>query len=182
MSILRLPKNFCKSLTADIANFWWSSRSGSKGIHWKSWSYLCKARKDGGMSFKDFNILNSSLLSKQAWRLHNSPNELWAKILKSIYYENQSLWLVKKRSGCSWVWQSILHGRDILLKEGRWTITKNSDLPISPLVWVATGNKIELLQGETSLKVRDLMVSRKPEWDNQKIRSLVSPNCAIDIL
>lgn len=66
MSILRLSKKFCKKISSSVANLWWSSKVGSRGIHWKDWRYICQPKKDGGMGFKDFNHMNFSLLIKLA--------------------------------------------------------------------------------------------------------------------
>lgn len=66
MSILRLPKDFRKKISSAVTNFWCSSKVGSKGIHWKNWSSMCTHKNFGGMGFKDFNHMNSSLLTKQA--------------------------------------------------------------------------------------------------------------------
>lgn len=68
---------------------------------------MCQPKKDGGMNFKDFNHMNSSLLIKQTWRLHHSLDEFWARMLRSIYFENGSI-----------------------KSQGRWAVTSGSSLPI----------------------------------------------------
>lgn len=113
MFILRLPKNFCKAITSAISNFWWRSNQRSKGIHWKKWETMCNSKSMGGLGFRNFHHLNSSLLSKQAWRMHLKPNAYWALTLKSIYCERADLWTVNSKTGDSWVWKRLLHGRDI---------------------------------------------------------------------
>lgn len=85
VAIVRLPKNICQSLCSAVANFWWSSKVRNRGIHWKSWSYMCTNKNNSGMGFKDFATQNFSLLSKQAWRYVQSPNDYRVQILRGIY-------------------------------------------------------------------------------------------------
>lgn len=43
---------------------------------------MTSSKKSGGIGFKDFGIMNQALLAKQAWRLANNLNALWAQIIK----------------------------------------------------------------------------------------------------
>ena len=84
MSILKFPDNFCQELNMLISNFWWK-KAESQGIHWKSWAYIARPKRCGGLGFRDFKNLNTALLAKQAWCLLLSLNSLRAKVLKSFY-------------------------------------------------------------------------------------------------
>ena len=42
-----------------------------------------------GLGFKEFYHMNSTLLAKQAWRIHQQPNSLWVKLFKAVYFPNQ---------------------------------------------------------------------------------------------
>lgn len=77
MAVIRFPLNFCNKICSDIANFWWNSGGRRRGIHWKSWKFLSKKKKDGGLGFKDFKLMNSAHLAKQAWRAIHNPDMLW---------------------------------------------------------------------------------------------------------
>lgn len=66
MSMVRFPKNFCTKLCSSVARFWWRSNGKSRGIHWKSWDSLTSNKLEGGMGFKDFSLMNTALLAKQA--------------------------------------------------------------------------------------------------------------------
>lgn len=158
MSIVRLPKNFCKSIYAAIVNFWWSFKVNKRVIHCKNWDLMFTPKSWGGMGFKDTTLFNYSLLINHVWRLHSSPNALWARILKSIYFEFGSLWFVRAQGGCSLAWQSVLHGRDLSLDEGRWFIARGSSLPIRTSNWVASGKQIKLIDHSPIHSVGDLMV------------------------
>ena len=40
ISILKLPKTFCDSISARIAKFWWANSGKDHGIHWRNWQLL----------------------------------------------------------------------------------------------------------------------------------------------
>lgn len=86
MSIVRFPKNFCKSICASIARFWWRSKGRNRGIHWKSWADIARCKGEGGLGFKDFSDMNFALLAKQAWRVIQNPQALWVRELQSLYF------------------------------------------------------------------------------------------------
>lgn len=64
MSIVRFPKSFCRSLCSQIARFWWSPYGKQRGIHWKRWEMLTTMKKESGMGFKEFELMNSAFLAK----------------------------------------------------------------------------------------------------------------------
>ncbi|RYR16504.1 hypothetical protein Ahy_B04g073535 [Arachis hypogaea] len=62
---------------------------------------------------------NIAHLAKQAWRLLKEEETIWAKILKAIYYPNCSLWKAREGRNASWVWKSLLEGRNFLRRKGK---------------------------------------------------------------
>lgn len=60
--------------------------------------------------FKLPGHFNHAMLGKQVWRLHNSPNALWSKVLKGIYFPHGDVWTAHKGRRASWGWQSLMHG------------------------------------------------------------------------
>ena len=43
---------------------------------------MCKAKKEGGMGFKDLQAFNLAMLAKQGWRMHEEPSSLMAGYTK----------------------------------------------------------------------------------------------------
>lgn len=130
MSIVRFPKNFCKSICASIARFWWRSKGRNRGLHWKSWADIARCKGEGGLSFKDFSDMNFALLAKQAWRVIQNPQALWVRELQSLYFPDSEFLRAKRKRNDSWIWASLLHGRDIILSSARWAIGRGDRILI----------------------------------------------------
>ncbi|KAJ1389468.1 Ribonuclease H domain [Sesbania bispinosa] len=130
---------------ADIQNaFWWSKLGKSSGMHWRKWTDITKAKRVGGIGFKEFELMNIAHLAKQAWRVYQNPDSLWVKILKGIYFPDCDFLRAKKKRGSSWAWSSLILGKDFLISNGRWII--------------GNGSNIDLWGGDHSL-----------EWDPRKV-------------
>ena len=116
------PKVPVIAFCARVARFWWSRNGKDRGIHWKSRNILTMSKKQGGIGFKEFFDMNLAFLAKQAWRTLMNSEVLWVRFLKSIYYPNDDFLRVKKKRSASWIWNSIMKGRDVLIKGGKWVV------------------------------------------------------------
>ena len=47
----------CEDLNALCAKFWWGQVGNERKIHWKNWGSLTQPKADGGMRFRDFEIV-----------------------------------------------------------------------------------------------------------------------------
>ena len=57
--------------------------------------------------------MNRALLEKQAWRILTDPNSLVATSILPKYCKNKSFMDVQLRKNNSWIWKSILIGKDM---------------------------------------------------------------------
>ncbi|XP_025662107.1 uncharacterized mitochondrial protein AtMg00310-like [Arachis hypogaea] len=130
MNIIKFPKSFSKKIESAIARFWWTNNRKKRSIYWKSWTKMTKSKSNGGLEFKDLECQNIADLAKQAWRLLKEEDAIWARILKVIYYPNCSLWEAGKGGNASWIWKSILEGRDFLRRKGRWSVGNGAEIDI----------------------------------------------------
>ena len=75
---------------------------------------MTKPKNLSGPGFKDLEVFNLALLSRQAWRCLNEPNYLSSRILKAAYYPNSSLLDATLGPHPSQIWRAIIDGRDVL--------------------------------------------------------------------
>ena len=64
MSCFKLPKGFVHELNMLFAGYWWGNLGAKRKIHWKRWEMLCYLKLDGGLSFKNLESFDGSLLAK----------------------------------------------------------------------------------------------------------------------
>ena len=98
---------------------------------------MTEAKAVEGMGVKDFKLLNQVLLEKQCWRLIHQLESFCAKFMKTIYFPNEDLMKAKHRTRPSWVWSSLLHGRELLEKGLMWQVGDGSDISFWEDKWIS---------------------------------------------
>ncbi|KAF7822040.1 putative ribonuclease H-like domain, reverse transcriptase zinc-binding domain-containing protein [Senna tora] len=131
---------------------------------------MTRSKWRGGWGFKDFHCQNIALLAKQAWRLAHSGDQLWAQIMKSIYFPRCSYWDAKKGRNSSWPWISILEGRDFIRKHCAWSVGNGRSIKVINENWIPGERRIWHVEGgDREMKVCDLLVEGELKWDEQNI-------------
>lgn len=182
MAMVRFPKTFCAKICSSIARFWWRSNGKHRGIHWKSWESLTSNKSEGGLGFKDFAHMNSAFLAKQAWRIIQCPNALWVKVLESLYFPESEFLHAKRKRNASWVWSSLMHGRDTFLKDARWAVGRGDKIDIKTDYWLASGDLVNIEENVEVQRVESLINPISRCWDINKIRQTFPPDMVIKIL
>ncbi|KAL9450662.1 hypothetical protein AB3S75_012400 [Citrus x aurantiifolia] len=136
MSVFKVPLSICEDIQKAIARFWWGGSEKHKSIHWARWERLCYAKKRGGLGFRDFSSFNQALIAKQGWRVLQNPKILLSKILKARYFKHSNFMEAKLGSKPSFVWRSILWGRQVLCKGSRWRIGDGEKVYIYKSNWI----------------------------------------------
>lgn len=135
------------------------------------------------MGFKGFKIMNKAFLAKQAQRLADNPNSLWVQVIKGKYFPEGNLWKAKNKNGCSWAWENILEGRDLLLTHDFWQIGDGKTTQIFKDKWV---EKEHALQSQTiqdkEATVNTLLNQQLRSWDVHKILNAFPRNQAVKII
>ncbi|XP_025693017.1 uncharacterized protein [Arachis hypogaea] len=171
MNIIKFPKSFCKRIEAAIARFWWKSNGKERSIHWKSWAKMTRSKTKGGLGFKDLECQNIAHLAKQAWRLLKEEDAIWVQTLKAIYYPNCSLWEADMGRNASWIWKSLLEGRDFLRRNGRWSIGNGAEVDVWQDNWVTGLGKLER-NGDGGIRKVSELIREGEGWDRKKIEDI----------
>ncbi|XP_068312476.1 uncharacterized mitochondrial protein AtMg00310-like [Pyrus communis] len=139
MCVFRFPDKLCNEINAMVAQFWWVRADKDRGINWISWVDMGRPKRDCGIGFRNPKDFNVALLAKQRWRLIHNPDSLWARVLKERYFPNVSFLDARKRGIASWAWNSLLEGKDLILKGVRWQILGGhvSDFELISGSWIS---------------------------------------------
>ena len=108
-------RGICAEINAVLAKFWWGV-GDKKRLHRYSWDRVSVPKREGSLGFKDLEVFNQALLSKQVWRIMQHLHCLMARILKVRYFSEGDILNAKLKKKASYAWKSILHGHDLINK------------------------------------------------------------------
>uniref|UniRef100_A0A2N9EC60 Reverse transcriptase domain-containing protein n=1 Tax=Fagus sylvatica TaxID=28930 RepID=A0A2N9EC60_FAGSY len=168
MSCFSLPKSFCKDVDALVANFWWGQSKEGNKIHWANWKKMCMPKEKGGMGFRDLYSFNQAMLAKQGWRFLQDQHSLVYRVYKAKYFPKCSLMEANLGTNPSFIWRSLLKGRDTLVKGIKWKVGDGRSINVWRDKWlpVTPGGQ----QDENSgLLVRDLIDEDRNWWNEELI-------------
>ncbi|CAN0912624.1 Putative ribonuclease H protein At1g65750 [Linum grandiflorum] len=143
MKYFKLPTSVAKKFNRLIANFWWKSSGKDKPIHWVQWSKLTLPKDKGGLGFRDFRAMNQALLAQQGWELLTNQNTLSFKLLKGKYFPHGNFLNAKLGASPSWIWRSILFGRELLLSGLQWQLGNGQSFNFLSDPWLNNGEPVK---------------------------------------
>ncbi|CAN1125060.1 Uncharacterized mitochondrial protein AtMg00310 [Linum perenne] len=129
-SCFMLPDSLLKKMDGLVARFWWSGDVHRKSIHWCSKERLTKAKQMGGLGFHSFKEFNLAHLAKLSWRIIQNHEALWVRVLKALYFPRTEFVNAKGHHRPSWIWGSIMKGREPLFKGLRRNVGNGRDTNI----------------------------------------------------
>ncbi|XP_019179038.1 PREDICTED: uncharacterized protein LOC109174248 [Ipomoea nil] len=176
MSSFLLPLRVCDTLEKLFNRFWWGGGgTGSRGIHWLSWSRMCEPKSEGGLGFKRLHEFNLALLAKQGWRLLIHPTSLVSRLLKAKYYPTSDFMGAHLGNNPSFIWRSIMAGQQVLRLGLARRIGDGMDTTIWGWNWLADSTNTPLHTPSTEYlqeaRVGGLM-DNQGRWDREVIRDL----------
>ncbi|CAN1120093.1 hypothetical protein LINPERPRIM_LOCUS66 [Linum perenne] len=104
------------------------------------------------------------------------PGALWVGLLKALYFPNDDFVTVPQHQRSSWIWASIIKGRDALLKGIRKNIG-NRETTLLDEPWFPGSDDFRCHPRELSnCRVADCVIQSRRCWDLTKLRSLFPEN------
>ena len=178
MSVFKLPKQICNSITTTMSKYWWGVDEIKKHMHWFAWWNMCVPKNRGGMGFKDLHCFNMALLAKQCWRLLCEPEALCARVLRAKYFPDGDLLNCSLKKGSSYTWQSLWSGIQTLKREHIWRVGEGSQVNIwnGPLIPISPTQRVMTPRGNRVItKVSELTDTDNRTWDEQLLNELFWP-------
>ncbi|KAL5581006.1 hypothetical protein UlMin_013448 [Ulmus minor] len=145
---------------------------------------MCNSKEIGGLGFRDLRCFNQALLAKQGWRLIRKPDSLVARVLKACYFPSGDFLNARKGSKASFVWRSIIWGREVIEKGSRWRIGLGLNIDVIQDRWVPNPPMFKIFDPPPlpeGFTVFDLRL-HNGEWDSKFIHLLFSDEEARRIL
>lgn len=94
-------------------------------------------KKEDGLGFRDIESFNIALLGKQIWCILQLPNS-FSRVLKGRYFATSDILHVDLSTKHTYVWKSLLEGRDLLRKGLRILIGDGKETSIWNDPWLPT--------------------------------------------
>ncbi|KAH9784317.1 putative reverse transcriptase/RNA-dependent DNA polymerase [Citrus sinensis] len=152
ISVFKIPQGLCNDIERAIARFWWGSSETQRSIHWARWEKLCSAKTSGGLGFREFPSFNQALIAKQGWRYTDFME-------------------AKLRSNPSFVWRSILWGRQLLHEGLRWRVGNGHKISVFSRNWMKKGefhNPTSIARLSNDVVVADF-IDEKNQWKQEMV-------------
>ncbi|KAH9660157.1 reverse transcriptase domain-containing protein [Citrus sinensis] len=159
MSVFKLPIGLCEDIQIAVAKFWWGSKEDKHKIHWAKWEKLSHAKCRGAM------------VAKQGWRILQDPNSLTAQVLKARYLKCSDFWNANLGSNPSFLWRSLLWGRQVLKNGARWRIGRGDMVQVYKSNWIPRSNTFKPFSMPSlpeDVKVAELIDARN-QWKTDLI-------------
>lgn len=119
---------------------------------------------------------NQTLVAKQVWRILYYPNSLAADVLKSLYFQNGSILTAVPGCKPSFLWKSLLWGKDLLFQGIRFRLGNGRLVKFFKDPWILDNSSFKPLLltivADESL-VADF-ISLDGNWRKDKLNEVVS--------
>jgi ribonuclease HI len=138
------------------SSFWW----GKSKLAWIRWEKLGRAKADGGMGFRDIEVLNIALLAKQGWRILQHPESMVGTVMKDKY-----------------AWRSIIRAREALERGLAWRVGNRESIRVWSDKWLLGSPHFKVqspvLESDPNMRVCDLIDEVSGWWKVGVIRELL---------
>nr|GEW13357.1 reverse transcriptase [Tanacetum cinerariifolium] len=101
-----------------------------------------------------------------------SPDAFWGRMLKGVYFPHSNFLVAKRGSRPSWLWNSLLYGRDLLLQGVRWHVGNGKNISFWTQKWVPFTDDfyIHSPRGPFHNNISVLEFIEAQEWNTRMLR------------
>ncbi|XP_024630938.1 uncharacterized mitochondrial protein AtMg00310-like [Medicago truncatula] len=132
-----IPSSLCEELERIMNSFYWGSKkNGRRGINWMKWDKLTLHKSRGGLSFRDMEAFNLSMLGKQSWKLLTDSNSLLTRVLKAKYFPRMDFLDAPLGHNPSYAWRGLWSTQSLLTLGHRWKIGAGSNINVWYMPWI----------------------------------------------
>lgn len=176
MTCFKFSISLCKQLSSIINCFGCGEKDCGSKSHQCKWDSMASEKFQGGMGYRNFASFNKALLGKQFWRMLKNPKSLWAQVLKASYFPTSNPMEAKRGASPSWVWSSLLEGRDLIKKGLVWKLGNGESINIWEDKWLFSNHQLITLGPRPTNNcpslVKDLFCPNSKSWNLNLLHSL----------
>ncbi|KAL5573647.1 hypothetical protein UlMin_023244 [Ulmus minor] len=106
------------------------------------------------------------------WRFIQRPNSLLYRVFKAKYFHSSTIWHASANSKASYVWKSILWGRNLVAKGIRWRVGDGRSISVYNSRWIPTPHSF-MVNSPKTLPADSLvseLLDNACRWNIQLIR------------
>ncbi|CAN1281694.1 Uncharacterized mitochondrial protein AtMg00310 [Linum perenne] len=176
MSLVLLPNKMVNRMNSLLRRFFWSGSMVKRSIHWCKGAKLCDSRAQEGLGFRKFGFFNKALLAHRGWRLLNSPDAPWARLLKTLYFPSRNFLSASKGRRPSWIWASLVEARTTLNMGCIKVVGNGKNTSIYDDPWILdlpSFRPSDIRLG--SQTVADLIGTTDRVWNNNRLQECFKP-------
>ncbi|CAN1179048.1 Uncharacterized mitochondrial protein AtMg00310 [Linum perenne] len=171
-SCFMLTDTLLKKMDAVVAKFWWSGDVNRKAIHWCSKERLTSTKQNGGLRFRSFKEFNLAHLTKLCWRIIQQPEALWVRVLKVLYFPRTDFMRATGHHKPSWIWSSILKGKEALIKGLRKNVGNGRDTCFAEAWFLGASDFRCQSSVGSECRIADCIKQDTRQWDVVKLRAM----------
>ncbi|KAL0403882.1 UNVERIFIED_CONTAM: putative mitochondrial protein [Sesamum radiatum] len=167
-----------------MADFLWHNKDVKK-IHWLAWDKICKSKNKGGLGLKRLHAFNRALLAKKLWRIIDNPNSLISRIWKQRYYPSTEWYMATGGAGSSFMWQSVLASRNLIMAGLRWQIGAGRNVRIWTDSWIPRPITFQVITAPNTLSLQALvseLITGEGAWNEAVVQEIFCQEDANAIL
>ncbi|KAH9666870.1 reverse transcriptase domain-containing protein [Citrus sinensis] len=143
MQTTYLPSSVRVKIDQLCRRFIWSGAGSQRKLSLVSWDNICRPKSNGGLGFKDMELMNKALLMKVAWDLFINPSKLCSQVLISNYVAPCDMITTDAsfKNG-SYLWRSMGKIWKDFQKGLRWSIGNGQRVKFWDDIWATNGDPL----------------------------------------